>query len=368
MEGSFASRGEAQVKSMLRSPIAQRGRALLRNRIVLFAIGPILLLLVVVGYLTLNAGVVSTDDATVSAARVAISPEVRGRIIEVKVHDNQRVHAGDVLLRLDDHDYRTAVADATAKLNQTRLQVSALRANYQQAVAQAGAAQASASYAQREATRQHNLLRAGVASQHDADNAAQEAQVAQRNALAAQSARLAALANLGGAGDINHHPLVVAAQAALDQANSDLADTIVKAPRDGVVARVDQIQIGSYTQPAQALFWLISGDPWVDAAFKEDQLEKLQPGQPVQIHVDAFPHEKFRGHVVSLSPGTGSSFSILPSQNGSGNWVKVVQRLTVRVAFDDLPPNAALATGLSASVRVDTKRGPPQVALRGRED
>ena len=343
MDDTASSRiSSARLRELLGSEAALRVRGIVRNRIFLFGIGPALLLIVGLIYFALNAGVVSTDDATVSAARVAISSEVRGRIVSVEVHDNQLVHAGQVLVRLDPTDYQIALANAEAQLASARLQVEASRAQY--------------AYAQREYARQRNLFSAGVASRHDVEEAQSAAEVAARQAGISE----------GRVISVDQHPAVLAAQAALTQAQTNLADTTILAERDGIVTRVDQVQIGTYAQPAQALFWLISGQPWVDAAFKEDQLEALQPGQPVLIHIDAYPHETFHGHVASLSPGTGSAFSVLPTQNSSGNWVKVVQRLNVRIALDQLPHGVTPAIGLSASVRVDTKRTPGP-ALRGRD-
>jgi len=343
MDDSGGPLNSSRIRELLGSEAALRVRGLARNRIFLFGIGPVLLLLVALIYFALNAGAVSTDDATVSAARVAISSEVRGRIVSVEVHDNQFVHAGDVLVRLDETDYQTALANAEAQLASARLQVEAARSQY--------------TYAQREYARQRNLFSAGVASRHDVEEAQSAASVAARQAGITGSRIVS----------VDQHPAVLAAQAALTQAQTNLADTTLRAPRDGVVTRVDQVQIGTYAQPAQSLFWLISGQPWVDASFKEDQLEHLRPGQPVLIHIDAYPHETFRGHIASLSPGTGSAFSVLPTQNSSGNWVKVVQRLNVRVAFDGLPQGVTPAIGLSASVRVDTNRR-PSPPLRGREN
>jgi membrane fusion protein (multidrug efflux system) len=324
--------------------MAQRAQRLLRNRVFLFSAGPALLVIIGLVYFLLTAGTVATDDATVSAARVAIAPSVRGRIVSVEVHDNQFVHAGEVLVKLDPSDYQTAVENAEAQLATARLQVEATRSQY--------------SFAAQEYARQRRLFAAGVASRHDVEQAASAADVA---------AHQAGFSN-GRVTPVDRHPAVLAAQAALDQARNNLGDATLVAPRDGVVAHVDQIQIGSYAQPAQPLFWLVAGAPWVDAAFKEDQLERLEPGQPVTIHIDAYPHQNFRGHVASLAPGTGSSFSVLPSQNTSGNWVKVVQRLNVRIAFDDVPRNVLLADGLSASVRVDTKHARQDPSLRGREN
>jgi membrane fusion protein (multidrug efflux system) len=143
------------------------------------------------------------------------------------------------------------------------------------------------------------------------------------------------------------------AQAELQRAGISLEDTIIRAPADGVVTRVEQLQVGSYVNAAQTAFWLVSGAPWIEANFKESQLAKMRIGQPVEIVVDAFGKTKFSGHVASFSPGTGAAFSPLPAQNATGNWVKVVQRLPVRLAFDGRPPEMAGRIGLSAHVTVD---------------
>jgi membrane fusion protein, multidrug efflux system len=341
MEGSFAQRAK-QLRQAWDGPALSRARRLATNRVFWFTLGPILVVLVAVVWFLLSTGSVSTDNATVAVARVAISSSVRGRIVAVEVRDNQFVRAGDVLLRLDDTDYRAAVADAQAHLANERLEIESARAQY--------------AYAQDEYARQRRLFAAGVASRRDVENAARAATVASHEA-GITGGRLRR---------IDQHPRILQAQAALTQAQNNLNNTEIKAPQDGVVARVDQIQIGSYSQPAQTLFWLISGDPWIDAAFKEDQLENIRSGQPVRVHIDAYPDEAFQGRVVSMSPGTGSSFSVLPANNASGNWVKVVQRVVVRIALVDAPREIPLVAGLSASVRIDT-REPRQEALRGRE-
>ncbi|HVY85146.1 MAG TPA: HlyD family secretion protein [Caulobacterales bacterium] len=368
MDGTTFARDMRSRSQVLAGAIIARLRAADRRRLLLMVVPPLLVVLIVAGWLIANAGIISTDDATVSAARAPISSSVRGRVVQVLVQENQRVHAGDVLFRLDDSDFKTAVSQAEAHLAAARLQVAALRAGYGQAVADASAARATAEHARRELARQRNLFTAGVASRRDVDEAENGANVASRQAAAAAQAQATALANLGGATNtpVAQHPLVLQAQAALDQARSDLEHAQIVAPVDGVVARVSQIQVGAYVQPAQTVFWLISGSPWVDAAFKENQLESLRPGQPAEIHVDAFPHQTFHGHVESLSPGTGSSFAVLPAENATGNWVRVVQRLNVRVVFDDAPPNAVLAMGLSANVKVNT-HAPAAATLRGHE-
>jgi membrane fusion protein (multidrug efflux system) len=145
-----------------------------------------------------------------------------------------------------------------------------------------------------------------------------------------------------------------------------LGHTVIVAPQDGVVTRVDQLQLGAYVNPAQTLFWLISGEPWVEANFKEDQLAKMRVGQPAAIHIDAHGSGDIAGHVASFSPGTGAAFSALPAQNATGNWVKVVQRLPVRIAFDKAPPDMASRAGLSAKVTVDIRPGSVRAGAPGR--
>ncbi len=145
------------------------------------------------------------------------------------------------------------------------------------------------------------------------------------------------------------------AQAELDRAKLNVAYATVVAPSDGIVTRVEQMPVGSYINPSQTVFWLLSGEPWVEANFKEDQLGHMKVGQPVTINVDAYPGASLAGHVASFSPGTGQVFSPLPAQNATGNWVKVVQRLPVRIRFDKPPPGMAARAGLSADVKVDVR-------------
>ncbi len=311
------------------------------------------------GALYLSGGrYVSTDDAYVQAARVSVSSDVPGRVVEVDVQDNQSVKAGQILFKLDDRPYRIAVEDAEARLAAAQLKIDAEKATYRQKRADLLAMQDTLEYQSREFERQKRLLASGIASQSQYDQAAHALQIARQQVTATEQQIAAALADLGGNAEIapNRHPLVQQAQAALDRAKLNLSYTVVAAPEDGMVTKVEQLQVGDYVNTAQPLFSLISTSRiWVEANFKETELTHMRPGQTATIDIDTYPDRQFNARVTSLSPGTGSAFSLLPPENASGNWVKVVQRLPVRLQLDRLPPNAPLRAGMSADVEVDTQ-------------
>jgi membrane fusion protein (multidrug efflux system) len=319
--------------------------------------GPVIVLIVLAWFLITGGRYQSTDDAYVQAARTAVSPSVSGRVIELDVHENEKVRRGQVLFKLDPRDFQTAVEQANAALASARLQVQSLKAAYAQQTVTLKDAQNTVTYADHEAEREQTLANAGVASRQQLDQARHAADQARAQAAAARQQVAAALANLGGQPDrpVDQHPMVQQAMAQLDKARLALSYTVVVAAQDGTVTKVDQLQVGSYVNAAQTLFWLVSGKPWVDANFKENQLTRMRLGQAAQVRIDAFPGKTFAAHVASFSPGTGESFSVLPAQNATGNWVKVVQRLTVRLDFDQAPPDVVSHAGLSATVKVDTK-------------
>ena len=318
--------------------------------------GPVLLLLIA-GYFILTGGrTQSTDDAYVQAARVPVSASIGGRVIELDVKENQPVKAGQVLFRLDTRDFQASQEQAAAQLASSKLQVQSLQAAYQQQVSALKTANDNVAFTQREAARQQALMQAGVASRDQYETAQHNADLAKQGVATAQQSVAQALANLGGTNvTVANHPSVQQAQAALDRARLNVSYGVIVAPQDGVVTRVEQLQVGSYVNPAQTLFWLVAGEPWVEANFKEDQLAKMKIGQPARIHVDACPGRDFAGTVKSFSPGSGEAFSPLPAQNATGNWVKVVQRLPVRLGFDKPPPDVCGAAGLSANVTVDVR-------------
>lgn len=332
-------------------------------------------IVVVAAYLYYTGGrYESTDDAYVQTATVAISADVAGRVSEIDVHDNQQVKKGQVLFHLDDAKYHIAVERATAQLADARLKVQMLKAAYRQRKADVDTAHANLNFAQKEYQRQRHLAAKHLNSQLQLDQATHALADAKSQYDAAQQALNAAIANLAGNPDIapNQHPAVQQAQAELDQAKLNLQDTIVKAPANGIVTRVEQLQVGNYIQASVPVFALVASQHvWIQANFKENQIAHMRAGDRAQIEIDSYPGKTFYGKLVSLSPGTGAQFSVLPPENATGNWVKVVQRLPVRIELDHLDAQYPLKAGLSASVRVDTRYqrhlfGPSRIAGKHR--
>jgi membrane fusion protein (multidrug efflux system) len=328
-----------------------------RNRRLLLIGGPAIIVVgALIFYLT-TGRYVSTDDAYIQAARADISTEVSGRIVEIDVRDNQLVHRGEVLFRLDTPAFNIAVADARAQLAAAMIKVPSLEAVYRQRLADEAAAKSTLDYDQREFARQTELQGQGISSRAQLDQAKNNFQSAQQQLAAAEQQAASALADLGGDADAPSAklPLVRQAQAALDHALLQLSYTVVHAPMDGIVAKVEQIQVGDHVNAATPLFALMSSsDMWVEANFKETDLTYMRPGQRATFSVDAYPGRTFTGRVLSTSPGTGSSFSLLPPENSSGNWVKVVQRLPVRLSIDNTG-EVPLAAGMSVEAEVDTE-------------
>ena len=298
----------------------------------------------------------ATDNAYLQSGLVSVSPNVAGRVISVEVHDNEHVTKGQVLFRIDPAPYQAQVASAEAQLADARTTVGSLRANYRQGQSELATAQTRLHFAQREAARQKELVAEGISSQAQYDQAELAAQSAQQAIQTTNQQNAAVAASLTG--DVNaplsQQPGIQKAQAALDLAKLNLGYTVVRAAQDGIVAKVDQLQVGDYVEASKPVFSLAGTHIWVEANFKENQLNYMRVGQPATIKIDAFPDLHLTGHVSSFSPGTGNAFSVLPAENATGNWVKVVQRLPVELEIDRLPVNVPLHSGLSVEADVDT--------------
>jgi membrane fusion protein (multidrug efflux system) len=334
----------------------------------LFALLP--LALIAGGYWYVTGGrVMSTDNAYVEADKVGISTDVSGMVKEIDVKNNQHVEDGQVLFRLDDLPFRLALERADAQVGVVRNDLNALKANYRDMQAQIKQAQDDIGYYDREFRRQQDLAAKNIASQQTFDAAHRNLQNAHQK-LASLNQQLAAIAaNLNGDPDIpvEQHPRYRDAVAQRNEAARQLDHTVVKAPFAGIVTNVPSLAPGKYLQASMTAFYLVATDyVWVDSNPKETELTNVRPGQPVTVTVDTYPDVEWRGAVDSISPAAAQEFSLLPAQNTSGNWVKVVQRIPMRVRLDtsnkNLPP---LRAGMSVEVNVDTEhqRGLPQFLM-----
>jgi membrane fusion protein (multidrug efflux system) len=338
-----------------------------------FALLPIAL--TAAGYWYVTGGrVMSTDNAYVEADKVGISTDVSGIVRAIDVTNNQRVEAGEVLFRLDDLPFRLALERAEAQVGIVRNDLNALKANYGDIQAQIKQAQYDVEYYDRESGRQQDLVAKNVASQQTFDTARRNLQNAQQK-LASLNQQLAAIvANLNGDPNIpvEQHPRYRDAVAQRNEAGRQLDHTVVKSPFAGIVTNVPSIAPGKYLPASMTAFYLVATDHlWVDSNPKETELTHVQPGQPVTATVDTYPNLEWHGTVESISPAAAQEFSLLPAQNTSGNWVKVVQRIPMRVRLDTSDKNLpALRAGMSIEIDVDTghQRGLPQfvTALLGR--
>ncbi|MEA1652225.1 HlyD family secretion protein [Nitrospirillum sp. BR 11164] len=300
---------------------------------------------------------VSTDDAFVRMAKQAVNARVGGQAVEIAVADNQRVTKGQVLFRLDPEPYRIAIDQAEARLEGARLQIAALKATYGQQLAELQSAKDSADFDEREYARKTALMATDFASRAAYERAETDLKVARQRVVSIRQQIANTVAALNGDPEAapDRHPAVRAARAELDRARLDLSYATVTAPDDGIVTKVDDVQVGDFITPGATVFSLLSSRRiWIEANFRETDLTHMKPGQAASIRIDAFPDSVFTAHVVSMSPGTGSDFALLPPENATGNWVKVVQRLPVRLEFDGAAPYRPAFSGISVTARVDT--------------
>jgi membrane fusion protein (multidrug efflux system) len=326
------------------------------KRTFLFALLP--LALIIGGYFYVTGGaIMSTDNAYVQADVVGVSDDISGIVSQVVVHENQQVKKGDVLFELDDQPFRLALDRAEAQLGMTKNDLLALRTSYKDMQAQIEQAKADIDLDTVNFSRQQKLANNNYASQATLDTS-RNTLIAAQQKLASLKQQLAGIAaNLNGNPDapIEDHPRYKAALAARDEAARQLSHTRVRAPFDGIATNVSSLQPGQYLAASTTAMNVVSTDHvWVEANPKETEMTAVKPGQKVTITVDTYPGVQWTGTVESINPASASSFSLLPAENTSGNWVKVVQRIPLRVRIDDIKGKPPLRVGMSAEVNVDT--------------
>lgn len=347
-----------------------------RVRLMLLVLVPLIATIIGVIFYLLGGRYVETDNAYVKADKVPISTQVSGLVSKVAVQENQAVAAGQLLFTLDDADFVVERAQAEAKLAQVVTDLNALKASFAEKQAELDLANSQLTYAKKQESRQVNLNAKNYTSAANLDDARQTTQMAALKIAAVKQEMASISANLAGGPEqpIAQHPLYKSAQASLNRAQLNLNRVAVHAAESGVVSNLPKA--GQYLHAGNLAMMLITTQsPWVEANFSETDITHMRPGQPVTITVDAYPDYEWTGTVESLSPGTGAEFSVIPAQNATGNWVKITQRVPVRIHLDPAPtteqhsastaePDTAasnqqappLRPGLSATVIVDTEQ------------
>jgi membrane fusion protein, multidrug efflux system len=329
------------------------------RRLILLVVLPLLAAGIGLTVYLMGGRYISTDNAYVGAQKVLITPDVDGKINHIDVVEGQHVDPGDLLFEIDPVPFQLAVTQAESKLAMVRTDFADLKTNLKSLTQLIALARQTVSIRENDVDRKSKLLATHMGSALDADTALATLAVArtQLEQLIQQEARIRNQLLDDPNLPIEKYPAFQQAQAALDQAKRDLDHTILRAPISGRATQVDSIQLGRYVAAGTPVFSIVDDQrPWVDANPKETDITFLQLGQKAWIHVDTFPGHAFHGTVIAVSPGTGAQFAILPPQNASGNWVKVVQRVPVRIAFDPGQNLSKLRSGMSATVEIDTRR------------
>lgn len=335
---------------------APRKSKMKSKRFVLLFIVPIL---VVVGslFVYLHGGrYVETDNAYVKADKTPINAEVSGRVIDVLVEENEPVKAGQLLVKIDPKPFEYAVAQAKAHLNDVRTDLLTTKAEYQSKLANMQVSEAQYKFAKREEKRQYDLWKKNFSSEAQYEEAQNKSLLfnLEINMFKTQLKQIEE--SLGGdlKRPVEYHPKYLLAQAELEQAENDLKNVEIVAPADGVVSKV--LEKGQYISPNSTTMMLFANtDLWIEANFTEKEMTNLKVGQDVDIDVDYAPDHSWKGHVTSISPATGSEYSVIPAQNATGNWVKITQRIPVRIQIESQEGEPQLRAGMSATVSVDTE-------------
>jgi membrane fusion protein (multidrug efflux system) len=320
--------------------------------------GGVLAVVIGGGFYWLSGGRwVDTDDAYVQADSMTLSTDVSGIVASIPVREGQAVTKGQILFSLDPQKFQIALDNARANLAQVRLNIEAAKADYQAALRDTGAKQQQVNADQATYARYASLVKEHAVTQQETDDARYKLAADQQAESASESQARALLAKLNGNPGIavEDMPSFKQAQAQVAEAEREMAHSVVRAPYDGIVTQVSKLQLGMYLGASTAAFGLVSTDHvWVEAEPKETQLTYAKDGDPVDVSFDLYPGRTWQGTVESVAPATDQNFSLLPAQNSSGNWVKVVQRIPVRVRVDMKAGDPPLRAGMSADIDIDT--------------
>jgi len=333
------------------------GRA--RLRALLLIVAPMVALAAGAAIYLAGGRYISTDNAYVGAKKVLITPDISGKVARILVKEGQHVVAGDELFEIDAAPFRLALQQAQSKLDDVRIDFANLKSNYRSLKRLVELGEQTVAVKQRMFERKRALAERQFSTQTDVDNASAALLMVEVQLQPVRQQLASTLNQLQGDPDlkIENYPRYREAKSALDQTRRDLDHTVVRAPIDGVAAQADNIQLGRFLAAGASVFTVVDdAAPWVDANPKETDITYLRVGQKAVIRVDTFPERVLHGSVASVGPGTGAQFAILPPQNANGNWVKVVQRVPVRINFDKGETISALRAGMSVTVDIDTRR------------
>jgi membrane fusion protein, multidrug efflux system len=339
------------------APAKPRGRRSLRR--LLLVVAPLIVLALGLAYWLTGGRFVSTDNAYVGAEKSLITPQVSGAILNVHLVEGQRVEVGQALFDIDPASYRTALALAKGRLDAAKVVFENLRTSFLSNVDQIKMGQQAVDLRQADYDRKIALLNQHSGTRVDSDTAAAALIQARQILTFVQQQQAATLVKLGGSVDasVDSFPDYIQAKAQVEDAERNLVNTKLVAPIAGVATLVTQIQLGRFSPAGSPVFAIIADKGlWIDVNPKESDLTYIHTGLPASVSVDAFPDRQWRGNVCSIAPGTGAEFAVLPPQNASGNWVKVVQRVPLRVCFEDKEDTTNLRAGMSAYVSIDTRR------------
>jgi membrane fusion protein, multidrug efflux system len=339
-----------------------------RARMILLVIVPAIALVIGVTFYLSGGRYISTDNAYVGAQKVLITPDISGKVSRVLVHEGQHVVAGDALFDIDPAPFAFALRQAQSKLDSVRTDFANLKSNFKSLSELVALGQQTIVIKQRDVDRKSALAANHAGTQVDLDNANAALLTAKLQLQLGQQQLDSTRNQLLGNPDlpIEEFPAYGQAKAALDQAQRDFDHTAIKAPIAGTATQVDSIQLGRFVTAGTPVFSIVDDNaPWVDANPKETDITYLHVGQKADLAIDSFPGHTFHGTVTSVSPGTGAQFAILPPQNANGNWVKVVQRVPVRITFDAGQDLSQLRSGMSVNVDIDTRRHRTLASLFG---